>query len=650
MPAPIDVFDWAIESAHAPIVRPISQWVEDEITLPNGPLAGLQYRHRYHPASRLFFSELDSGRWSRVASTGPTQCGKTLMTYVCPVLYHLFELKETVVVGLPDMKMANDKWSEDFLPVIEASNFRDLLPTSGEGSRGGQVKRGIRFRNGATMRFMTAGGGDKNRAAFTSRVIAVTETDGMDEPGEASREADKITQIEARSRAFGDNKRVYLECTVSIERGRIWQELTNGSDSRIVRPCQHCGAWVSPERENLVGWKSATSEGEARELAHWACPECSAAWTEADRADSAKLAKLLHKGQEIAPDGSISGQPAKTKTLGFRWSAIDNPFTTAAQIGAEEWRAEHSANRENAEKEMRQFVWCIPYEPPEIDMTPLDKDEIAARKVALRRGVAPTDCIGISVGIDTGKRALHWEAKAVRPNGSMAVIEYGTQHVEADRLGVHRGLVEALRMLREYLDGGSWRPSQVWIDSGYHEHTDAVYAFCAEANAGCAVGKERYRPSKGYGEGQVRIGRYILPTQRSPDILYVGTEFHIGRVRRNGKLIPGVQLVHLNADHWKSELHQRLAIPVDEPGAVTLYEAADPHEHSEWASHHVAERQMMKFIAGRGEVPVWHRDSRSNHYLDAGYSATAGCRFILDMSVGNRSKPRIDLKEMGKSK
>lgn len=628
----IDVLEWALDLAKAPIVRPMSRWVEEEIILPNGPLIGLQYRHRYHPVSRLLFDAIDSGHWSRIAVSAPTQNGKTLMAYVLPVLYHLFELKETVVIGLPDMKMANDKWSEDFLPVINASRYAEFLPLAGEGSRGGMVKRGIRFRNGATMRFMTAGGGDKNRAAFTSRVIAVTETDGMDEASESSREADKITQIEGRSRAYGDNKRVYLECTVSIELGRIWQEIKNGTDSKIIRPCPHCSAWVAPEREHLLGWQQAESEGEARDRASWSCPACSVLWSEEERRESAKQSVLVHRGQEITPEGTVTGTPARTTTLGFRWSAIDNPFTTAAQIGAEEWRASKSKNRENAEKEMRQFVWCIPYEPPELDLTPLDQDTIAARVTDLRKGILPPNTLGVAVGVDTGKRSLHWEAKAVTADGSMRIIEYGIQAVEADKLGVYRGLVEALTNLKNYFDRGPWTPAQVWIDSGYHEHTDAVYAFCVQANAGLKPGTECYRPSKGYGEGQVRTGRYVIPTHKSQDMLYVGKEFHIAKVRRNGRLVPGVQLVHVNSDHWKSELHQRLAMPPNEPGAVTLYQGVDAAEHSEWAAHQVAEKQVLKFLPGRGEVTVWERVNRANHLLDAGYMATTGCQFILDMA------------------
>ena len=46
---------------------------------------------------------------------------------------------------------------------------------------------------------MSGGGSDKSRAGFTSRVVVITETDGLDETGGRSREADKVTQLEART-------------------------------------------------------------------------------------------------------------------------------------------------------------------------------------------------------------------------------------------------------------------------------------------------------------------------------------------------------------------------------------------------------------------------------------------------------------------
>jgi phage terminase large subunit GpA-like protein len=656
----VDSFSWCLDLSRAPSVRPISEWAEEVIKLPNGPMAGERYRHHRHPVSRPFFAELDSGRWSRVAATGPVQNGKTLMCYVIPVLYHLFEMKETVIVGLPSMDMANDKWSEDFLPVIMSSGYGRYLPTSGEGSRGGQVKRAIHFTHGPTMRYMTAGGNDKKRSAYTSRVVAITETDGMDESSESSREADKIEQIEARTEAFGrTGKRVYLECTASIARGRIWQEITNGSNAKLLRPCPHCGDWVAPEREHLKGWQEATTSEQAAKVSFFACPACDEPWTEDDRREAAKSIVICHAGQSVDDCGNLVGPYPETQTFGFRWSAIDNPFASMGDLGAKEWLASKARDQENAEKKCRQFIWALPYDPPDIELTPLDPEEIAQRTGAEKKGIVPDGAKVITIGIDTGKRVLHWSAIASGESGSR-IIEYGKQPVDSDKLGVKQGLIKALRELAEYFTNG-WpteggkllTASQVWIDSGWHEHTDAVYEFCGEINQamGLAVGAEVYRPTKGYGEGQRRMTRYIAPDAKRKGTMYLGSEFHISKVKRNGRTVPGVMLVHMNADHWKSELHQRLLMPADEPLSVTLYQAASFAEHSEFCKHLTAEKQVEKFVEGRGEIVVWERTDRNNHWLDATYSAVcAGEAMLIHSQRKTRSaaEGRKPLKELAR--
>ena len=616
-------FLWGIDQGKTPALRPVSQWVEDKIILPGGPFEGERYSHSRHPASRLWFDAIDSGRWNRNAATGPTQNGKTLMFYVLPILYHLFEIQETVGIGIPTMDMANDKWEQDFLPAIEATpKLASLLPSRGEGSRGGQVKRSITFQNGVSLRFFTFGGSDKSVSGYTARVIAITETDGADELNSTSRETDRIKQIEARTRAFGrTGKRVYLECTASIESGRIWQEITNGTDSRIIRPCQYCELWVTPEREHLTGWQDAKSSEEAADKAYFICPLCEHEWDEQDRINGWSDVKLLHSGQEITPKGRVVGKVKKTQTLGFRWSAIDNPFTTIADLGAEEWDAKNSANRENAEREMRQFVWAIPAESDELDLDQLDFEELQNRTGKYKRGIVPENALGVVVGVDTNKAYLHWQAHAVLPNETL-VIEHGVQHTECKDIGMLKGLVKAALNLKSYFDSGYNQgskkvvPSIVIIDSGFAGHTNAIYSFCDLANQ--HLGKAVYRPSKGYGIDQPRMTVYRVAN--SKDVKYAGNQYHIQKVRRAKKLI-GVELIHIDSDFWKTQLHDGLSIGQGNDGAVVLYEPSDPHEHDEYIGHIMAERKKEIFVPGRGIAVKWFPVAKHNHQLDAGYEA-----------------------------
>ena len=227
-----DDLAWFLDRARPRRVRSLRAFAEAEVVIPDGPWQGRRFRCDRQPYTGLWFDAVDTGHWNRCVATGPTQSGKTLACFVIPLLYHLFEIGETVICGLPDMDMAIDKWREDILPAIEQSRFRDLMPRRGGGSRGGRVES-LQFLNGATLKFMSGGGGDKSRAGFTARVVVITETDGMDRPGATSRESDKITQLEARTRAYGSRKRVYMECTVSTEAGRTWREYTAGTKSRM---------------------------------------------------------------------------------------------------------------------------------------------------------------------------------------------------------------------------------------------------------------------------------------------------------------------------------------------------------------------------------------------------------------------------------
>ncbi|MBN1518152.1 hypothetical protein JXA32_16440, partial [Candidatus Sumerlaeota bacterium] len=118
-------YSWLTRNARARQQRTMAEFAEQEIRIPDEP--GLpRYRIDSQPSIRHWFEAVDSGRYERHWGTGCTQSGKTLSCVVIPAMYHLFEIGETVIVGLPSMEMAGDKWREDFEPAIRASRYRDL--------------------------------------------------------------------------------------------------------------------------------------------------------------------------------------------------------------------------------------------------------------------------------------------------------------------------------------------------------------------------------------------------------------------------------------------------------------------------------------------------------------------------------------------
>ncbi len=636
---------WCLARCRAPRLRTMGRFAIDEIVLPSGPAVGRRFTFDRQPFTRLWFEAIDSGRYNRFVATGPSQASKTLCGSLIPLCYHLFEFGERVIFGLPDLDMAGDKWHDEILPVIERTRYRELLPLAGGGSRGGKVQA-IRFRNGATLRFMTGGSSDKGRAGYTSRVLIVTEVDGMDTAASSSREANKIAQLERRTAAYGDNKRIYLECTVSIPEGRIWQEYEHGTASRIMLRCPHCLRYVLPEREHLHGWQEAENELAAAAASAFYCPDCGEAWTEADRRQANGAAKLVHRGQEIDAEGLVHGPPPPTNTLGFRWTAAHNLFTPMGQLGAGLWRAARAVSEEDAEREQCQFVWCVPYKAANLEGRDLDAVSLMDRTEAWPKGLVPADCLALGVGCDLGKRLAHYAVAALLPEDRWHVVDYGLLEIPSDTLGTDKATTLALRELRDLCLAGwpqeraePYAPEQSWIDANYEESQAAVLHFCAESG-------DRFRPTLGYANyGERR--EYRPPKKTSAEIRFIGDGYYLAArplpaPAAAGNRPPAVRrivAVHVDADIHKGRLHDALSLAVGQPGALTLY-AAPPIEHLKFCKHLVAEKRQSEFKPGKGLVVRWVAVTRQNHYLDALSLALGAARHAVHSTARERVKPR----------
>lgn len=610
-------FAWCLQHAKAPQLRTIREFAEDEIVLPDGPYEGRRFRADRQPWHGLYLDAIDEGLakklWRRFALVAPTQSGKTLVGVVIPTLYHLFEVGESVVFGVPDMDLAADKWNVDLKPAVERTRYAHLLPATGAGSRGGSKLKAITFQNGVTLRFMSKGGSDQARSAFTARVLVITEVDGLDTSSETSREADAVSQLEGRTNAFDDDALVYLECTASIEEGRIWQELLTGTGSRICLPCPKCRKLVTPDREHLVGWQTAATEQAARQASKLSCPACEKTWTEKQRVAANQRARVVHGKQKVSPKGRVSGQPPETETFSFRATAVNNLFTTMGKVGLREWLGRRDPNPDNADKKLRQQTWALPAEPPTQDVEHLSRQAITSRQGPYAGGIVPRDAAAFVVAIDVGKYLGHWLALAEASAGY--VVGYGRFEIPADSFVAEKAVEVALRDQVDQLDvpwptdaGGRLAPDQVWIDSGWYP--EAVYRFCAKD-------PQRYRPLKGFGETQYRPPQKLTKTVR-----WIGRGTHIARV----KWEEGVAfLVELNSDAWKSDVHNRLATPAGD-GSLQLYQA-DPTSHGTLARHLTSEKAVGGFVPGSGYVVRWVRVHKNNHWLDAAAYACAAAAY-----------------------
>jgi hypothetical protein len=587
------------------LLRSIAEFAEQEIILPDGPYEGRRFRLSRSPIARLFFEEYARGHWERIFGTGPNQDGKSLILFVIPTLYTLFELRETALLGVPSLEMAADKWTIDLLPTIKASRFASLLPTSGKGSRDGDSVL-YEFGNGARLRFMTAGGGDQARASFTSKNLFVTETDGFDKVGGSSREGDKFSQLERRLLAFGDRARVLAECTVSTETGRTWQEYQHGTRSRIALPCPHCGEYVTPEREHLKGWQEAKSEEEAIQRAAVCCPSCGSIWTNDERIQANHKAKLVHKGQSVTTDGRIIGPPPQTKTLGFRWTVINSILNPerVARVGRDEWRSKRSTDEEVTERDLCQKEWALPAKAAVKDLTKLDAAVIAGRTLPYDRGVCPPNTLAVTAAIDIGEHRCHWVVIAWLAGATPHVIDYGIVDVDSGDKGPDASILSALLEWREtvvkpgWTDGATKRQASfVFVDAGNWALT--IYAFCNKSGP-------RFVPTKGYGIGQ----RDETQDSRKGGSTVLLRGDHYAVV----ELPDHQQYLEVDANYWKAFTHDRAKTPLEASGAFTLFAGKD---HFSYCKHLLAERKEETFSPQHGRVIRMRLLRENNHWLDA---------------------------------
>jgi phage terminase large subunit GpA-like protein len=615
-------FDFLFTHARGHRIRSMLQFAQDEVIIPEGKHNGKRWRRHRQPYGGLLLEAFDSGKWTRHAILGCVQSGKSLHAFVIPTLYHLFELQERVIFAAPTEEMCRVKWQTEIMPFLRRSRYYELFPRRGAGSKDGWAER-IEFGNGADVIFMAGRGGDESRSGVTSRVAVITEADKMDKASSTSRESAPVKQIEARLESNDlFERRLYMECTVSIPTGAIWTEYTKGTESRIAVQCPHCLVYTTPEREHVVGWEEAETEKQAIAMAKMFCSACGEMWNDTHRRDMNRSAVLAHRGQTVESDGTVVGPEPESLTLGFRWNGFNNMFWSVGRLGLAEWTAQRAEDQDEAERYQKQFVWAVPVEVEDVEVVRLDREIVAKRVTSHHRGVVPADYPWLTMGIDVGQKFCHWVLVAWKDDATGLIVDYGyfavdTETMEVDA-AIESALVGFLRRTDDIgfpsTDGKTFRTQLVWIDAGHHPKS--------VLSAVRQIDRDRVYPCLGRGYGQHHVKAYNEPTRSGNIVKHIGERYHFKWLKIEQQFE-----VEIDADHWKSWAVRRLNSPLGSPGSVELF-AAEPHVHNTFVRHLTAEEESTEFDKKRNkEVTKWTRIRRANHYFDAYYLACGAGHF-----------------------
>ena len=288
----------------------------------------------------------------------------------------------------------------------------------------------------------------------------------------------------------------------------------------------------------------------------------------------------------------------------------------------------------------------------------LSVDGICAKINGLVRRRVPLKCDRLTMFVDVQKVLLFYVVIAWAEDFTGAIIDYGSwpdQHrheyslADANpsiqtlfpKAGFEGALYAALSALTDECLGREWeredgavlKIERALVDANWGQSTDVVYQFCRQSShAGVIL------PSH---------GRYVGASSKPM------TEYRKQQGDRLGFnwMIPNVagkraiRHVIYDTNYWKSFIHARLAVPVGDKGALTLY-GRIPGAHQLFAEHLTAEYRVK--TQGRGRtVDEWKLkpQSHDNHFLDC-VAGCAVCGSMLGASLPETLPAKLDRKPM----
>lgn len=313
----------------------------------------------------------------------------------------------------------------------------------------------------------------------------------------------------------------------------------------------------------------------------------------------------------------------------------------------------------------RQGFWSELMNNPagfEVDSQPvLDRDTVAVRVHHLKAEQAPMDAEYITAFADVQGKCLFWEVRAHAQDSTSWILAYGTwpgqprayyslsdlkmtlDSMYPQHATLQARLTAAIKDLFTMLFNKEWeredghilKMNVAGIDANWE--TNTVKA--AVRKSGFVT---RLIPTHGR---SFRPPKVPLDDLRVQDGDRCGTFWRL----RSPKQKDSIRHLLYDVDHWKTHHRDRLLIPQESPGSVSLFAGRD---HTMYADHQLAEQSsMIHDISSQRTVEVWeHRPERpDNHFWDCSVGngmlgSMLGCQLpdtaIITQSNSRRKKKR----------
>jgi hypothetical protein len=289
----------------------------------------------------------------------------------------------------------------------------------------------------------------------------------------------------------------------------------------------------------------------------------------------------------------------------------------------------------------------------------LSADTIAAKTNGMKRSEVPMGVNHLTMFIDVQGTLLFWLVCGWEDDFTGYVLDYGaypdqkrpyftlrdarrtllTVHTGTGQEGVIYAGLGALTgqyLAREWRrdDGAVMKIERCLIDANWGNSTDVVYQFCRQSPHSTIV-----MPSHGRYVGAASTPFSDYKPKRGDR---VGLHWRVPGI--TGKRATRYTLIDTN--YWKSFVHARLAVPMGDPGCLSLFAG---HDHRLLSEHLTAEYRVKTQGRGR-ELEEWklRTPGGDNHWLDClvGCAVAASIQGAVLFGTDARreaSRPRLKL-------
>jgi len=311
--------------------------------------------------------------------------------------------------------------------------------------------------------------------------------------------------------------------------------------------------------------------------------------------------------------------------------------------------------------------WAEYQNEPLLDKTDgeemLAPEVIAAKTNGMKRGEVPVGVNHLTMFIDVQGSMLFWLVCGWEDDFTGYVLDYGEypdqkrgyftlRDAKRTLLLAHKGTgqegaiyagLETLTgqaLKREWRrdDGAQMKIERCLIDANWGNSTDVVYQFCRQSSHSAIV-----MPSHGRYVGAASTPFVDHKPKRGDRM---GLHWRVPAI--HGKRVTRYTLIDTN--YWKSFVHARLAVPMGDPGCLSLFVPTSGAgvDHRLLSEHLTAEYRIQ--TSGRGrELDEWklRTPGTDNHWLDClvgcAVSASMQGAVLFGTDIRRVVRPRIRL-------